>query len=66
MSIILANTRPTCIAKSAEKVIVGLDTEKAMHQCVLLEDRCGHAVNEITHTKKSFITIAQWQGGVSK
>jgi hypothetical protein len=66
MSIILAKTRPTRTAKSAEKVIVGLDNEKVMHRSVLLEDRHGHAVNEITHSKKGFIPIAQWQGGVSK
>jgi hypothetical protein len=48
MSITLAKTRLTRAAKLSERLIVGLDTEEAMHRCVLLEDRCGHAVNEIT------------------
>jgi hypothetical protein len=66
MSIILAKTRPTHTVKSTEKIIVGLDTEKAMQWCVLLEERRGHALNEITRNKKGFIPIVQGQGGVSK
>jgi hypothetical protein len=66
MSIILEKTTPTHIAKILEKIIVGLDSEKAMHRCVLLKERCGYAVNEITRSKKGFIPIVQWKGGVSK
>jgi hypothetical protein len=66
MSIILAKTRPTRTAKRAERFIVRMDSEEAMHRCVLLENWCRHAVNKITRGKKSFIPVAQWQGGVSK
>jgi hypothetical protein len=66
ISIILAKTRPAHTSKRAERLIVGIDTEEAMHRCVLLENRCGHAVNKITRGKKGFIPVAQWQGGVSK
>jgi hypothetical protein len=66
MSIILAKTRPAHTSKHAERLIVWMNTEEAMYRCVLLENRCGHAVNKITHGKKSFIPVAQWQGGVSK
>jgi hypothetical protein len=66
MSIILAKTRTTRTAKRAERCIVWMDSEEAMHRCVLLENRCRHAVNKITRGKKSFIPVAQWQGGVSK
>jgi hypothetical protein len=41
-------------------------TKEAMHRCVLLENRCGHAVNKITRGKKSLILVAQWKGGVIK
>jgi hypothetical protein len=43
-----------------------MDTEEAMHRCVLLENQFGHAVNKITRDKKSFIPVVQWQGGVIK
>jgi hypothetical protein len=43
-----------------------MNTKEAMYRCVLLENRCGHAVNKITRGKKSFILVAQWQGGVGK
>jgi hypothetical protein len=66
MSIILAKTRPSRTTKCAERLIVWMDTKEAMHRCVLLENRCGHAVNKKTLGKKSFIPIAQWQEGVSK
>jgi hypothetical protein len=65
MSIILAKTRPARIAKRAKRLIVWMDSEEAMHRCVLLENRCPHTVNKITRGKKSFIPVAQWQGGVS-
>jgi hypothetical protein len=42
---------------NVERLIVGMDTEEAMHRCVLLEDRCGHTVNNITCGKKSFISV---------
>jgi hypothetical protein len=66
MSIILVKTRPTRTAKRAERLIVGMHTEELMHRCVLLEDRCRHAVNTITCGKKGFIPVVQWEGGVSK
>jgi hypothetical protein len=66
MSIILAKTRPTRTAKHAERLVVWMDAEEAMHRCVLLENRGRHAVNKITHGKESFIPAAQWQGGVIK
>jgi hypothetical protein len=66
MSIILAKTRPSRTAKRAERLIVRMDSKEAMHQRVVLENRCRHAVNKITRGKKSFIPVSQWQGGVSK
>jgi hypothetical protein len=66
MSIILAKTRPARTTKHAERLIVWMNSEETMHLCVLLENRCRHAVNKITRGKESFILIAQWQGGVSK
>jgi hypothetical protein len=38
MSIILAKTRPTRTTKHAGRLIVQMDSEEAMHRCVLLEN----------------------------
>jgi hypothetical protein len=35
--------------------------EKTMHRCDFVENRCGHAVYEITRSEESFIPIAQGQ-----
>jgi hypothetical protein len=59
MSIVLAKTRPTHRTKGSKKIIVMLNMEKAMHWCVLLEDRCAHAVYEISCSEEGFIPIAQ-------
>ena len=66
VSIVLAETRPASTPKNPKGGVVGLNMKQTEQRCVLVENRSGHTVDEVTCRKKSLIPNPKWKRGVRK
>ena len=66
VSIVLAETRPASTPKNPKGGVVGLNMKQTEQRCVLVENRSGHTVDEVTCHKKSLIVKPKWKRGVRK
>ena len=66
VSIVLAETRPASTPKNPKGGVVGLNMKQTEQRCVLVENRSGHTVDEVTCRKKSLIPKPKWKRGVRK
>jgi hypothetical protein len=63
--IVLTQTRPTRIAKRAEKRVLRRCVEQTENWGGVVDDGRGHPVYKIARSKKSLIPIPKWQRGMS-
>ena len=61
VSIVLAETRPASTPKNPKGGVVGLNMKQTKQRCVLVENRSGHMVDEITCRKKGLIPKSEWE-----
>ena len=66
MCIIFAQTRPAGASKSAKKVIIWVHLKETVDGCIVLKNRCGHAINKIACRKKGLIPKTQWERRMSQ
>ena len=64
--IIFAQTRPAGAPKSAKKLIIGVHLKETIYGCILLKNRCRHAINEIACRKECLIPKTQWERRMSQ
>ena len=61
-----AQTRPAGAPKSAKELIIRVHLKESIYGCILLKNRCRHAINEIACRKKSLIPKTQWERRMSQ
>jgi hypothetical protein len=58
VSIILTKTWPTRTAKDTEKLVIGLNFEKAKKWCLFVKNRSRHAINQVASRQEGLIPEA--------
>ena len=64
--IIFAQTRLAGATKSAKNLVIGVHLKETIDGCILLKNRCRHAINEIACRKECLIPKTQWERRMSQ
>ena len=49
-----------------KKLVIGVYLKETIDGCILLKNRCRHAINKVAHRKERFIPKTQWERRMSQ